>query len=97
MMHDVDGAGTFVRRMLDGLDGTGEKDATLRRTLLAFLEHQGSRNAAAEQLHIAATTVAYRVQQAESRLHQPISAHRTSLLAALALAVNFPSLLTEGD
>ncbi|MEP9382116.1 helix-turn-helix domain-containing protein [Nocardioides cheoyonin] len=93
MMQDSDGAVTFVRRMLEGLDNTTAKDAVLRETLLAFLEHQGSRNAAAEQLHVAATTVAYRVQQAEARLRRPVSANRTNLLAALALAVNFPELL----
>jgi DNA-binding PucR family transcriptional regulator len=94
MMQDPDGAATFVHRTLAGIDGPGAKDAALRETLLAFLEHQGSRAAAAEQLHVAATTVAYRVRQAEARLAQPVAGRRSSVLAALSLAVHFPHLLT---
>ncbi|GAB3199209.1 hypothetical protein GCM10027062_15110 [Nocardioides hungaricus] len=94
MMHDREAAAIFVRRTLAGLDGNGHKDATLRATMLAFLEHQGSRVAAAEELHVAATTVAYRVRQAESLLQRPIATQRgSSVLAALSLAVHFPELL----
>ncbi|MGW5969569.1 helix-turn-helix domain-containing protein [Streptomyces sp. NPDC055186] len=93
MMQDPGGAATFVHRTLAGIDGISARDAMLRETLLAFLEHQGSRSVAAEQLHIAATTVAYRVRQAESHLRQPIAGRRSSVMAALALAVHFPHLL----
>ncbi|MEU6417117.1 helix-turn-helix domain-containing protein [Streptomyces spiralis] len=93
MMQDPGAAATFVHRTLAGIDGTGTRDVMLRETLLAFLEHQGSRTAAAEQLHVAATTVAYRVRQAESSLRQPVADRRSSVLAALALAVHFPHLL----
>lgn len=93
MMEDPAAAAVFVHRILAGLDGSAAKDAALRATLLAFLEHQGSRVAAADELHVAPTTVAYRVQQAEARLQQPIAARRNNILAALLLAENFPHLL----
>lgn len=95
MMQDRDSAARFVRHVLAGLEGDTEKDRVLRTTLLAFLEHQGSRAAAAAQLHIAATTVAYRVQQAEARLEQPLAHRRSAVVAALSLATNFPHLLTD--
>lgn len=92
MAADHDACRRFVRHTLAGLLGGSPRMQLMRETLLAYLENQGSRNAAAQQLHIAATTVAYRVRQAQQSLDPHPMGNRTALIVALMLANQYPEL-----
>ena len=76
----------FTRRELGGLAGPGDTAATLRATLKCYLDTERSLSTAAEMLHVARNTVAYRVQRAEQLRGAPIDVRRMQLQAALALA-----------
>lgn len=91
MLVDPDGARDFVRFCLAGILGDDERTASLRTTLLTFLRHQGSRTRAAQHLHIAPTTVAYRVRQARERLARD-DVDTDVLIAALTVATIRPDL-----
>jgi hypothetical protein len=86
-------AGRFVRRVLDGLTGTDARSAAIRDTLRSYLEHGRSRQAAAQELSLAANTVAYRVRQAERSLRRPATERATDTVVALLLARECPWLL----
>ncbi|GAS93666.1 uncharacterized protein RMCC_0632 [Mycolicibacterium canariasense] len=92
MATDPDACRRFVRHTLAGLSGGSPRMQLMRETLLAYLDHQGSRNAAAQQLNIAATTVAYRVRQAQQLLGPHATDNRTALIVALMLAIHYPQL-----
>ena len=76
----------FVRRELGDLAGPGDTAVTLRATLKCYLDTERSLSAAADRLHVARNTVAYRVQRAEQLRGRPIDSRRMQLQAALALA-----------
>jgi hypothetical protein len=93
LLADPGAAARFLRHVLQGLTGTDNKSAILRETLWAYLRHGRSRLAAAEELHVAPNTVAYRVHQAEERLETRFDGDATALVVALRLAGDFPALL----
>ncbi|NUP16095.1 MAG: PucR family transcriptional regulator [Streptomyces sp.] len=85
LSYRIDLAREFVRRELGGLAGPGESTATVRTTLKCYLDEERSLNGAAERLHVARNTVAYRVQRAEQLRGREIGVRRMQLQAALTL------------
>lgn len=85
LSYRIDLAREFVRRELGGLAGPGESTATVRTTLKCYLDEERSLNSAAERLHVARNTVAYRVQRAEQLRGRAIGVRRMQLQAALTL------------
>ncbi|MFI9614844.1 helix-turn-helix domain-containing protein [Streptomyces sp. NPDC052023] len=94
---DFAAAGRFVRAVLPGLTGRDARSEGIRETLRAYLQHGRSRIAAGQELNLAATTVAYRVRQAEEILGRPAVERADETVAALLLADSFPELLGEAD
>ncbi|OLR94428.1 PucR family transcriptional regulator [Actinokineospora bangkokensis] len=92
---DLDQARRFVRRELGGLAGPGEPATTLRTTLKRYLDVERSLNTAAELLHVARNTVAYRVQRAEQLRGRDVEVRRMQLQVALALAEEFGDLVLD--
>jgi DNA-binding PucR family transcriptional regulator len=64
MITDVDALRRFVLRMLGSLAKNGEREDTLRETLLAFLAHNRSYAATAKAMVLHRNSVQYRVQRA---------------------------------
>ena len=64
MIADVDALRRFVLHMLGSLAKNGEREETLRETLLAFLGHNRSYAATAETMVLHRNSVQYRVQRA---------------------------------
>lgn len=95
LLADEDAAGRFVRRVLAGLTGRDARSAAVRETLGAYLRHGRGRTAAAQELRLAANTVAYRVRQAEEALGRPATDRALDTLVALTLATELPDLLTD--
>ncbi|GAA5152572.1 hypothetical protein GCM10023321_21520 [Pseudonocardia eucalypti] len=92
----LDVAAEFVRRELRGLAGPDENAAMLRATLKSYLDAERSLQLAAERLHIARGTVAYRIQRAEQLRGREIGVRRMQLQAALTLAEELgDAVLTE--
>ncbi|WP_050374621.1 PucR family transcriptional regulator [Streptomyces acidiscabies] len=73
----------FVRRELGPLAGDGM--AELRATVKCYLDLERSMSAAAERLHIAKSSVAYRIRKAERLLGRPVQEDRLRLHSALLL------------
>ncbi|MDR7172987.1 DNA-binding PucR family transcriptional regulator [Nocardia kruczakiae] len=82
----LDRARKFVIRELGALAGPEEATTVLRTTLKCYLDVERSLSAAAENLHVARNTVAYRVQRAEQLRGRVVGVRRMQLQAALALA-----------
>ena len=93
LLADEDSAGRFVRGVLAGLTGRDSKSAAVRETLAAYLRHGRGRTAAAQELRLAANTVAYRVKQAEDALGRPATTRALDTMIALKLASEAPDLL----
>jgi DNA-binding PucR family transcriptional regulator len=89
LMHRDDIARQFVRRELGDLAAQDEATAVLRATLKCYLDNERSLSAAAEALHVARNTVAYRVQRAEALRGREVGVRRMQLQAALALLEEF--------
>jgi DNA-binding PucR family transcriptional regulator len=89
LMHRDDIAREFVRRELGDLAAPDEATAVLRATLKCYLDNERSLSAAAEALHVARNTVAYRVQRAEALRGSEVGVRRMQLQAALALLEEF--------
>jgi DNA-binding PucR family transcriptional regulator len=64
MTADVDALRRFVRRVLGALARNGEREETLRDTLLAFLGYNRSYAATAQAMVLHRNSVQYRVQRA---------------------------------
>jgi DNA-binding PucR family transcriptional regulator len=64
MSADIDALGRFVRRILGDLAKNGEREETLRETLLNFLSHNRSYAATAQTMIMHRNSVQYRVNQA---------------------------------
>jgi len=94
---DGDQASRFARRVLGPLLGPGERLAELRETVRLYLAEGNSRVAVAKAMHVAPTTVAYRVAQAGELIGEPISARPLEVRLALELAHHFPSLIGTVD
>jgi hypothetical protein len=86
LSRDLSAAQALVAAELGALAARGERAATLRATLLAYLSARGSPAAAAASLGVHRNTAAQRLQRAEELRGQPIGVHSHELLAALLLA-----------
>lgn len=73
----------FVRRALGPL--AGDDMADLRATVKSYLDLERSMSAVAERLHIAKSSVAYRIRKAERLLGRPVQEDRLRLHSALLL------------
>jgi DNA-binding PucR family transcriptional regulator len=89
LTHRDDIARQFVRRELGDHAAPDEATAVLRATLKCYLDNERSLSAAAEALHVARNTVAYRVQRAETLRGREVGVRRMQLQAALALLEEF--------
>lgn len=89
LTHRDDIARQFVRRELGDLAAPDEATAVLRATLKCYLDNERSLSAAAEVLHVARSTVAYRVQRAETLRGREVGVRRMQLQAALAVLEEF--------
>jgi DNA-binding PucR family transcriptional regulator len=90
---DVEMAKAFVSRELGPLADRSRASNDLRQTLMAYLDTERSLMRAAERLHIARNTVAYRVRKAEDLLHRDLRERTTELQCALRLAAMLPGQL----
>lgn len=90
---DTEMAATFVARELGPLAQQSRAAADLRQTLEAYLDTERSLIRAAERLHVARNTVAYRVRKAEDLLHRNLHDRPTELQCALRLAAMLPDTL----
>lgn len=90
-------AARFARRVLGPLLGPGERLAELRETVRLYLERGNSRVAVAKAMHVAPTTVAYRVAQVGELIGEPVSARPLEVRLSLELARHFPALLGLAD
>jgi DNA-binding PucR family transcriptional regulator len=89
LMYRDEMAREFVRRELGDLAAPDEATAVLRATLKCYLDNERSLSAAAEALHVARNTIAYRVQRAETLRGREVGVRRMQLQAALALLEEF--------
>lgn len=80
----------FVEDQLGALAGVSAKLAELRETLRLYLTFGRSRIAVAEQMHIAANTVAYRVKRAEGILGRALVDDELQLRLALEIVNLLP-------
>ncbi|HEY8983804.1 MAG TPA: helix-turn-helix domain-containing protein [Streptomyces sp.] len=94
---DFEAARRFVHAILPGLTATDARSDAIRETLRTYLRHGRSRTSAGRELNVAATTVAYRVRQAEELLGRPATERPDETVAALRLAHAFPELLDRAD
>ena len=90
---DAEMAKTFVARELGPLAEQSRAASDLRQTLAAYLDTERSLIRAAERLHVARNTVAYRVRKAEDLLHRDLHERTTELQCALRLAAILPATL----
>lgn len=81
----------FVEETLGALGQPGRRLAELRETLRVYLAFGRSRVRAAERLHVARNTVAYRVDKAVSLLGQQINEDELRVRLALEIARVLPS------
>lgn len=96
LIADPQGAARFVQVQLAGLLGPDQKLTDIRDTLRHFLQAGSSRIAAAQALHLATNTVAYRVKRAAELLGRPVNENPVTTLVALELAHTFPHLMQPG-
>lgn len=95
LIADPQGAARFVQVQLAGLLGPDQRVTDIRDTLRHFLLAGRSRIAAAQALHLATNTVAYRVKRAVELLGRPINENPVTTLLALELVHAFPQLLQQ--
>ena len=86
-------AARFTRSVLGELLQPGQRLADLRETVRLYLTEGNSRVAVARTLHVAPTTVAYRVAQAGQIIGEAISVRPLEVRFALELAHHFPDLV----
>ena len=84
--RDLSSARAMVQRELGGLASLDDAATELRETLTRYLGEERSLNRSAEALHVARSTVAYRVRRAEELRGAPIEERRPQLQVALMLA-----------
>ncbi|MEH3033108.1 MAG: helix-turn-helix domain-containing protein [Aeromicrobium erythreum] len=83
--RDLSSARDLVRRELGDLAAQDDGTVELRETLATYLAVERSLNRSAEALHVARSTVAYRVRRAEELRGAPIEVRRPQLQVALML------------
>ena len=93
LASDTEMARTFVARELGLLAEQTRAASDLRQTLAAYLDTERSLIHAAERLHVARNTVAYRVRKAEDLLHRDLHERTIELQCALRLAAMLPATL----
>lgn len=86
MTSDRQAAQSFVERMLGDLAHGDSRATELRTTLLRYLESGKSLARTAEQLHIARSTVIYRVRRAEELSNHTLDGEQFMLHAALRVS-----------
>lgn len=91
--NDTDTLRSWVTLTLGDLARSGEREASLRETLLVFLDTHGSFVATGERLHLHRNSVAYRVQQAEELRGRPIDDRLQVQLALSACKWLGPAVL----
>ncbi|WP_082966992.1 CdaR family transcriptional regulator [Mycobacterium sp. 852002-51163_SCH5372311] len=82
---NVESASAWIAEVLGPLASDTEADERLRETLRVFLHAGGSHKAAAEELHLHANSVKYRVNRAIERRGRPIADDRLDVEVALLL------------
>jgi len=92
LISDRAAAHRFVQHRLGPLIGDGDRLDELRTTLRRYLETGNSRVTVAKELHIAPSTVAYRVALAEELLGPTLRDHPAQLQLALQLLQLNPEL-----
>jgi DNA-binding PucR family transcriptional regulator len=103
MLRDVPRLIRFVKATLGDLAKQSRRNEEVRSTLVAFLLHGRSRKKAAEILHVAPNTVAYRVEQAQSLMPRTPDSDLLATLLALRVLEILPNLhevygaRTDGD
>ncbi|SDE07917.1 PucR C-terminal helix-turn-helix domain-containing protein [Nocardioides lianchengensis] len=85
----------LVSRELTGVLGRDARSVELRQTLLLFLRSGGSRQAVAQELGMAPTTVAYRVERFERLRGRRLQESRLETWAALTVVDLAPAVLDE--
>jgi len=85
MGSNLESARVWVAELLGPLACGTENDERLRETLRVFLRAGSSLKAAAEELHLHANSVKYRVHRAIDRRGRPISDDRLDVEVALLL------------
>lgn len=85
----------LVSRELAGVLGLDPRAVELRQTLLLFLRSGGSRQAVAQELGVAPTTVAYRVERFERLRGRRLHESRLETWVALSVVDLAPSLLDD--
>lgn len=93
LLADRAAARRFARHELGGLLAEDDRIADIRLTLRRYLETGNSRVAVAAELHIAPSTVAYRVAQAQEMLGPAMKDRPVQLLMALQLVQLMPDLV----
>ncbi|MFD7500132.1 PucR family transcriptional regulator [Streptomyces sp. NPDC059850] len=93
---DLNSTAGFVTRELGPLAGGGETNSALRETVKCYLDHERSLSTAAERLHVAKNTVAYRVKKAEHLLGRSLREERLRLHVALHLAQTLGTAVLRG-
>jgi hypothetical protein len=91
LAHDLELARSFVARELGPLAEDTATAAELRETLAAYLGSERSLARAAEQLHVARNTVAYRVKKFENTTGRDLKHRTLELQCALRLATTLGS------
>lgn len=86
-------AARFARRILGGLLAPGDRYAELRETARLYLAEGNSRLAVARMLHVAPTTVAYRVARVGEIIGEAVSSRPLEVRLALELVQQFPDLV----
>lgn len=95
LMADRAAVRELVARELSGVLGRDRRSVETRQTLLLFLRSGGSRQAVAQQLGVAPTTVAYRVDRFERLRERPLHESRLETWVALSVVDLVPSLLED--
>ena len=93
LLADPVAARQLVSRELVGVVGRDQRSVDLRRTVLLFLRSGGSRQAVAQELGLAPTTVAYRIERFERLRGRRVPDSRLETWAALTVVDLVPSLL----
>ncbi|GAA3215670.1 hypothetical protein GCM10017690_30890 [Microbacterium terregens] len=92
LLHDRSAARRFVIHHLGPLMDAGDRVAEIRTTLRRYLETGNSRVGVADELHIAPSTVAYRVAQAQEILGPAFRDRPVPTLLALQLVELIPDI-----
>ncbi len=97
LCNDIDPARGWVAEVLGDLAADNENDARLRHTLRVFLRCGSSYKLAAEELHLHANTVKYRLGRAISRRGRPIAGDRLDVELALLVCDWYGTAVLSAD